>query len=241
MSTSRRARILGLLVGEGPSLSGTKRLCQLAVSATGLSGAGIMIFSDGGPQGSLCTSDVVSGVIEDLQYTLGEGPCIDAYRENRAVVEPDLAAPEVVRWPVFSGPAVEAGARAVFGFPIRVGAVRLGALNLYRDRVGTLTADQHADSLVTAEIVAEAILALQAEADDGELVEALTVDSDFRYVVHQASGMLAAQLRISVKEASTRLRAYAFSSETTLTEVARAIVEGELRLDESNRPGGFSK
>lgn len=212
----------------------------MAVSATGLSGAGIMIISDGGPQGSLCTTGVVSGALEDLQYSLREGPGIDAYRQDRAVVEPDLAAPEILRWPMFSGPAVEAGARAVFGFPIRVGAVRLGALHLYRDRIGSLTADQHADSLVTAEIVAEAILALQADADEGELAEALTVDSDFHYVVHQASGMLAAQLGVSVEEASIRLRAYAFSSGTTLTQVAQAVVEGQLRLDESNRPGGSS-
>lgn len=240
MSTRRRARILGLLVDEGGSSSGTKSLCQMAVSATGLSGAGIMIISDGGPQGSLCTTGVVSGALEDLQYSLREGPGIDAYRQDRAVVEPDLAAPEILRWPMFSGPAVEAGARAVFGFPIRVGAVRLGALHLYRDRIGSLTADQHADSLVTAEIVAEAILALQADADEGELAEALTVDSDFHYVVHQASGMLAAQLGVSVEEASIRLRAYAFSSGTTLTQVAQAVVEGQLRLDESNRPGGSS-
>lgn len=240
MLTRRRARILGLLANEGSSLSGTKRLCRMAVSATGLSGAGIMIISDGGPQGSLCTTGVASGVIEDLQYTLGEGPAIDSYREDRAVVEPNLATPEVLRWPMFSGPAVEAGARAVFGFPIRVGAVRFGALNLYRRDVGSLTADQHADSLVSAEIIAEAVLALQAAADEGELAEALTVDSDFRYVVHQASGMLSVQLGVSVEEASIRLRAYAFGIGTTLTEIATAVVEGRLRLSESNQPDGPS-
>jgi GAF domain-containing protein len=209
----------------------------MAASATGLTGAGIMLMSDSGPRGSLCTTDDVSRLIEELQYALGEGPCIDAYRQDRAVLEPDLVAPEVFRWPAFSGPAVESGVRAVFGFPIRIGAVRLGALNLYRNRTGPLTAEQHTDSLAIAGIVAEAILALQADADVGEIAEALEIDSDFHYVVHQASGMVAVQLGISIEEAAVRLRAYAFSSGMTLADVAKAVVERHLRFDQSDGPG----
>lgn len=201
-----------------------------------MTGAGIMLMSDDGPRGSLCTTDDVSNLLEQLQYTLGEGPCIDAYREDRAVSESNLAAPEVYRWPAFSPPAVESGVRAVFGFPIRIGAIRLGALNLYRDRPGSLTAGQHADSLVTAAIMAEAILGLQADAESGQIAQALEVDSDFHYVVHQASGMIAAQLAISVEEASIRLRAFAFSNERTLADVARAVVDRQLRFDRSSGP-----
>ncbi|MGB5758691.1 MAG: GAF and ANTAR domain-containing protein [Acidimicrobiales bacterium] len=209
----------------------------MAASATGMTGAGIMLMSDGGPRGSLCTTDEASDLIEQLQFTLGEGPCIDAYRQDRAVVEPDLAAPEVSRWPAFTGPAVESGVRAVFGFPIRVGAVRLGAVNLYRNRPGPLTAEQHADSLVTAEVLAEAILALQADAEMGQIARALEVDSDFHYLVHQASGMIAVQLGVSVEEALIRLRAYAFSSERTVADIAQAVVERLLRFDRSSGPG----
>ncbi len=83
-----------------------------------------------------------------MQYTLGEGPCVDAYQKDMVVSEPDLADPETVRWLAFTPPALQAGVRAVFGFPLRVGTVRLGALNLYRDRPGPLGAEQHADALV---------------------------------------------------------------------------------------------
>ena len=72
------------------------------------------------------------------------------------------------RWPAFSRPGVEAGVRAVFGFPLQVGAVRLGALNLYRDRPGPLTDDQHADALVMADVAAQAVLLLQADAPPGD-------------------------------------------------------------------------
>ena len=78
----------------------------------------------------------MSTLIEQLQYDLGEGPCVDAYQLDRPVLEPDLAEPAAPRWLAFAGPALAAGVRAVFGFPLHVGAVRLGALNLYCDRAG---------------------------------------------------------------------------------------------------------
>ena len=93
----------------------------------GVTGAGVMLMSGEIPGGSLCSSDGVSHLIEDLQYTLGEGPCVDAYQQDTVVAEPDLADPVVRRWPVFSPAALQAGARAVFGFPLRVGTVRPGA------------------------------------------------------------------------------------------------------------------
>ena len=183
------------------------------------------------PGSSLGSSDDVSALMERLQFTLGEGPCLDAYHQDRAVVEPNLAAPEAVRWPAFTAPAIEAGALAVFGFPIRIGAVRLGALNLYRDRPGPLTTEQHADSLVTAQVVAESILVLQADAKPGQVADALEAGSDFHHVVHQASGMVAVQLGTTVEDALVRLRAYSFANERNISDVARDVVERVLRFD----------
>src|SRR5690242_1476197 len=118
-----------------------------------MSGAGIMLMSGDDLRGSLCTSNAVSALIEQLQYELGEGPCVDAFRDDRPVLEPDLVHPSRVRWLAFSGPAIDAGVRAVFGFPLRVGSVRLGALNLHRIQSGALTEDAHADALVMADVV----------------------------------------------------------------------------------------
>jgi len=223
----RRKRILDRLVDVG----GSRRLCEVCAEVTCMTGAGIMLMSGDVPRGSLCTTDDVSAVIEQLQYALGEGPCVDAYRENRPVVEPDLADPRVHRWLAFSGPAIDAGVRAVFGFPLQCGAVRLGALNLYRDQPGALTDDQHADALVMAGLAAQAVLVLQAEAPLGTLAAELEAGSDFQYVVHQASGMVAAQLDVSVGQALVRLRAYAFGNDRLLADVARDVVARVVRFD----------
>ena len=100
----------------------------------------------------------------------------------------------------------------MFGFPLQVGAVRLGALNLYNDHAGPLTADQHADALVMADVAAQAVLVMQANAPPDQLAAELEAGADFQYLVHQAAGMVAAQLDISVGQALMRLRAYAFGN-----------------------------
>ncbi len=195
-----------------------------------MTGAGIMLMAGDVPRGSVCTTDDVSDLIEQLQYTLGEGPCVDAYNQDRPVLEPDLADPRTARWAAFSGPVVAADVRAVFGFPLRVGAVRLGALNLYCDRPGPLTDEQHADALVMADVAAEAVLVLQDEAPPGRLAVELEASADFHYVVHQASGMVAAQLDVSVGQAIVRLRGHAFANDRPLTDVARDVVDRTLRF-----------
>src|SRR5205807_10105877 len=105
-----------------------------------------MLMSGDMPRGSLCTTDEVSQLIEELQYTLGEGPCVDAYHQDEVVAEPDLADPVSLRWPAFTGPALRAGVRAILGLPLRAGAVRVGTVDLYRDARGSLTGDQYADA-----------------------------------------------------------------------------------------------
>jgi hypothetical protein len=234
----RRLRVLTRLVGSEAPRFGTRRLCDVSAEVTDMSGAGIMLMSGDVPQGSVCTTNTVSALIEQLQYTLGEGPCVDAYNQDRPVLEPDLARPAAPRWLAFSGPAVEAGVGAIFGFPLQVGAVRLGALNLYRDRPGALTDDQHADALVMADVAAQAVLVLQAGAPPGRLAAEREAGADFHYVVHQAAGMVAAQLDVSVGQALVRLRAYAFGNDRPLRLVAEDVVARTLRFDPRRDEGG---
>jgi GAF domain-containing protein len=227
----RRLRILARLTGRAAPELETRRLCEVCADVTAMDGAGIMLMAGDVPRGSVCTTDKVSALIEQLQFDLGEGPCVDAYHGDRPVLESDLAEPVNPRWLAFTGPVLEAGVRAVFGFPLHVGAVRLGALHLYRDRPGPLTDEQHADALVMAEIAAQAVLVLQANAPPGQLATALIASADFQYVVHQASGMVAAQLDVGVAEALIRLRAYAFGNDRSLADVTRDVVARALRFD----------
>jgi len=234
MEANDRSAILRRIVGEGTTELESERLCSACAEITGMSGAGIMLISGDVPRGSVCTTNEVSRVIEELQYSLGEGPCVDAYNLDAAVLEPNLAHPTVSRWVAFTPPALAAGVRAIFGFPMQIGAVRLGALNLYSDRPGALTDEQHANALTMAGIAAQAVLIMQAGAPTGTLAGELETSADFQSVVHQASGMIAAQLDVSVAHALIRLRAHAFGNSRRLADVARAVVARELRFNASS-------
>jgi ANTAR domain len=162
---------------------------------------------------------------------------VDAHRQGRPDVEPDLAGAGSDRWAAFAEPVVAAGVGAVFGFPLRVGAARLGALNLYRDQPGDLTDDQHADALVLADVAAEVILLLQARAPAGMLADELARSADLHVVVHQAAGMVAVQLGINVADALVRLRAHAFAYDRPLREVADDVVARRLQFDTPDDQG----
>jgi GAF domain-containing protein len=164
----------------------------------------------------------------------GRGPCLDAYHEDRPVLEPDLANPSTPRWFGFAAAALEADVRALFGFPLHIGSVRLGALNLYRDRPGPLSGEQHADALVMADVAAHAVLVMQAEAPPGVLAAEFETAADLQHVVHQASGMVSAQLDVDIGAALIRLRSYSFGNERARLEVAEQVVGRRLRFDDSD-------
>jgi hypothetical protein len=231
MAGGRLHRILAELSAGEADVWSSARLCRGCVKITGVDGAGIMLMSGDIARGSLCTTNEVSHLIEELQYTLGEGPCVDAYQQDQVVAEPDLADPVTPRWVAFTPPAVAAGVRAVFGFPLRSGTVRLGALNLYRDWSGSLTDGQHADALVLADLAARWVLEAQAGALPDAVAQELEIDADFHFVVHNAAGIVSAQQDISITEALIRLRAYAFSHGRLLADVAEDVVARRIRLE----------
>ena len=207
-----------------------ERLVRACVEALDVTGAGIMLMVDDEHRGTLGTSDAVISTVEELQFTLGEGPCVDAYRGSRPVTEPNLGDPVEDRWHEFSGPALAAGVAAIFGFPLLIGGVRLGALNLYSDQPGDLRPQQYADALEMADVAARAILDLQAEATPGALATELASSARMRSVVHQASGMVSVQLDLSVKDALVRLRAYSYAEARPIDEVAKDVVDRTLRF-----------
>jgi hypothetical protein len=229
MPGDRLRRILAEL-SDGESMWPAARLCAVSPQITGMKGAGVMLMSGDLPRGSLCSSDEVSQLIEELQYTLGEGPCVDACQRDTIVSEPDLADPETRRWFAFTPPVLQAGVRAVFGFPLRVGTVRLGALDLYRDRPGELSSDQHADALVLAAVTARWVLDAQAGAPSGVVAEQLEAGADFHFAVHNAAGIVSVQEGISVTDALIRLRAFAYSHDRLLDDVAQDVIARRLRL-----------
>ncbi|OJF14005.1 hypothetical protein BG844_12130 [Couchioplanes caeruleus subsp. caeruleus] len=227
-SAGHRQRVAQLVAAHGPDVG---RLCDACVSGLpGVDGAGLTVMASVPVQQVRYASDSISTRIEELQVTLGEGPCQDAHAGGEPVLAADLGA--VVwrqRWPVFTPGALGAGAAALFALPLRVGVVRLGVLDLYRLRPGVLAGEQLAEALAFADAALELLLAEQMP---GAAVAGSEQLFTHRAVVHQATGMISGQLGIPMAQAFLRLRARAYAGEQGLEELAGEVVARRLRFDE---------
>ena len=227
---NRASRISAVFARQG-SGAPPARLCQACVEILHVSGAGVTVMS-GNNVGPVCASNSKVGRLEDLQFSLGEGPCHDAFATGEAISEPDLERRSPDCWPHYTRPALDLGACAVFAFPLHVGATRIGVLTLYEDTIGPLSAEQTADSLVTADILAQTMSSSQERGSPPFMTDEPSDFDSHRAEVHQASGIVAVQIGISVDEALVRIRAHAYAGETSVASVARQIVAHRLILDD---------
>lgn len=234
MAADRLSVVLAAIASvDGDAASIFDRVCVAATRLMSLSGAGLSLIVDGGLEGTAGVTGPGISRVQELQFELGDGPCFDAWRTGEAVSEANLADPVRVRWPVFAQQAVAAGVLAVFAFPLQVGAIRIGVLALYRGRPGALTEEEFADGLVLADLATQAILSVQAGASQDTVHELLAGQPAYWAQVHQATGMIAAQLDVSLDDAFVRLRAHAFSESRQLDDVANDVVQRRLRLEQS--------
>jgi hypothetical protein len=160
----------------------------------------------------------------------GRGPGVDAAASGELVLEADLGAVPTARWPVFTPAALELGVRAVFAVPLQIGAIRLGILLAQRDATGPMDGGALTDLLVFAGAATSALLESAAAGSGPERLP--EQPSGYRAEVHQATGMISAQLEVSQADALIRLRAYAFSHRRGLADVAADVVARRLRFDE---------
>jgi hypothetical protein len=208
-----------------------RSLCLATVEVLGVSGAGLVLMSGGQSLDFIGVSDGVSEAIEQMEYTLGEGPCVSAFRTQTPVFDADLADEGTVRWPQFRRGALAAGIHAAFGFPLLIERICIGALNLYHDQPGALTEDQIANALVVAKFASRSVLAWQADAPPGTLAWQLERAPNHKVEIHQATGRISVQAGVSLDDALVLLRAYAFSHDRPIIDVAADVAAGRLRLD----------
>jgi hypothetical protein len=210
--------------GSGP----LTRICLLAVSELAVTGAGVTLIDRAGSaqQGLVLAGDPVAARLEELQFTVGEGPGLAAVAAGVLVLVPDLAA-AASRWPAFVPGALAVGAAAVFAFPLTLGAISMGSLDCYRTTTGALSTEQVTDALLLAETAFGAVLAQVAGHAHGDLGWLADIHAE----VHQATGIESHRQRISMQAALLRIRAYAYAHDQPVTAVARKIVGRDLSLE----------
>jgi hypothetical protein len=214
---------------DAPAAAGrTQRTCRAAVRTLPAMGVGVSLIADHGNPVMFAASDSRAGQIEELQFTLGEGPCLDAYTSRGPVLVSDLA-DATTRWPGYAPEARERGVRAVFAFPLQVGAAQLGALDVYQGKAGALSDTNLTMAFTFAEVVMEDLLDVQLGAEFAD--RAQQDPGDTRFEVYQAQGMITVQLGVGLAEAMARLRASAYSQNRPISQVADDVVAGRLCLE----------
>lgn len=210
-------------------------LVRLCARSLPVSGVGLALMTDEGPAGTVAGSDDGALQLEELQFTLGQGPCVDASRTGRPVLAPDLTDASSRNWPQFAARADAAGLRAVFAIPLQVGGIRLGVLDLYRDTAGELTGEELADALAFADAATQLLLDLQAR-DTAEGLpppHALPLLDD-RAEVHQATGVVSVRAGVSLGQALALLRARAYAEGRPIGALARDILDGLVQLGKND-------
>src|SRR5665213_1862763 len=143
-----------------PSQGILYHLVERIVDVLPVTAAGVTLISEGQPPRYIAASDPDALRYEQLQTELDEGPCLAAYRSGEPVAVPDLATDD--RFRRFGPPAVAAGLRAVFTFPLRYGQGRLGALDLYRGSPGDMSEEDMAAAQTLADVTVAYLLNAQA-------------------------------------------------------------------------------
>jgi hypothetical protein len=231
----RLGRLLTLIqgtTGDG-RLAVPTRLCLACPKAVGVDGAGVSLIT-ADHYSPVAASDGLAGEVEQLQASIGEGPCYDAVAAGGPVLAPDLTADDVRdRWPTFTKSALDAGVRAVFGFPLTFDGTPVGALDMYSRTRCSLSDGDIKDALILADLTAIAVHDLSDRGRIAEVGLSSGLDEPWAHqsVVHHATGMTAVHLGVSVDEAILRLRAYAFASSRSLSEVSTDVVARRLRLE----------
>ncbi|MEF2977635.1 GAF and ANTAR domain-containing protein [Subtercola sp. YIM 133946] len=231
--TQRDAFLQAVTELTAAGTNGTK-LCQPFVDGLPVIRAAISTLGDPFGSETVCASDDEAARLDELQLDLGEGPCWQALATRLPVLAPDAQNAPDPAWPTLSLSIRDAGLRAVFAFPLIVGTMNVGAVDLYSDTVGPLTRSQIDDAALLAAIAARHIVAGALE----RLSEPEPASAFSRREVHQATGMVLAQLGVSAADALLIIRAHAFAEGRTVREVAAAIVDRDLEFGDSSERNG---
>jgi GAF domain-containing protein len=221
-----------------------ERIAKRCVADLDVEHVTISVATGGQTWSPAYSTSPVAERLDQYAYTAGEGPVIDVLRDHEPLLVADLSSRSIgTRWPAWASAAHDAGIQSLATFPVHAGAITVGALTIYLTSPGGLHGQQYGHALRLTDLAFMGLLDLMAGLDgdgvgdgnaagDGERRE---VTELLRADVHRAAGMIMAQADVSIEQALARLRAYAFSSGRSLSEVAADVVARRLRFEPEER------
>jgi hypothetical protein len=228
--TSTSQQFLAALAEYPDGALGPRELCVSCVKVLPVDRAALMIGGSSTTWEPLSATDDIAARIEAQQVVAGEGPAVDAAERGGPVLIDDLSV-QFDRWPGFTTALGRDAYGAMFAFPLQIGAIAVGVLDLYRNEPVPIEPDELTAMLAVADIVTMVLMSRPQPDVDTNTIDAWWTPSPASSEIHQATGMVVAQLSVAPRIAYLRLRAYAFSNDRPLTAVAREVIERRLRFD----------
>ena len=201
-----------------------------------MQGATISLAYDGSNLATMAASSFAARVQDEVQFTVGEGPCLEAVARGARVEVVDLADPAELRWPLYRPVMLAQDIRSVSALPVMLAGVCVGALDLFHPEPGRVHGSRLSVALLAAELAELPVLdmlddELRGAASDRDGTTWSALHDVVRTEIAQATGMLSVQLSVGIDEALVRLRAHAYATSSSASHVARAIIDRRLRLD----------
>jgi GAF domain-containing protein len=206
-------------------------LTERSVELLDASAAGILLVDVDGTLRVMAATSEASSAVELFEAQNGEGPSRDCFHSGVPVSVTDLST-EAERWPRFAPVALSAGFRAAHALPLRLRGQILGALNLFRTEPAAIGRSDLVTGQALADVATISLLQSRALGDVQAVAEQLQEALNSRTAVEQAKGVIAERLGVGMDEAFARLRRYARSQQSRLTDVALQVVAGTLRPEE---------
>jgi hypothetical protein len=228
---------LSAAIGTSRGADAADSLCTACLAVLDVDAAAISLVFDGANSGTLGASSADARIYDELQFTFGEGPCLASVTRGAPILVSDLAGPGETRWPGYGAAMLAHRIHGVYAMPVLLAGQYVGALDLYRARPSVLDPETLAGALVAAELAELPLLdliadELQSVVNDEDTDAWAELAALTRVEVGQATGMLMGQLNVEAPEALVRLRAHAYATNRTATEVAKDILDRGLRLEE---------
>ncbi len=155
-----RVELSGAMSGASDALTAANQLCEACVALLPVDGAAISLVHDARSRGTFGSSGALSRRLDEWQFTLGEGPCLDSVRDGAPVLAADLSDPAEMRWPAFAAAALDTGVRGVCAMPVAIASVWVGALDFFTHDGSPLTRRALTGGLLAAELAAIPLLDL---------------------------------------------------------------------------------
>jgi len=206
-------------------------LAERCVQLLGVTEAGVVLFDAHGRLRPLASSSERMRLVELIEVQTEDGPCLDCCRDGGPVREDDLER-ATERWPQFAPAALDAGFRSTYAVPMRLREVRIGALNLFADRVNGLTEVDQALGQAMADVATIGLLHERVLHERAAVTGQLQTALNSRIALEQAKGVVAEQAGVEMGEAFELLRGYARHHNRRLGEVVAEVINRVLSADQ---------